>query len=127
MAKYDPLLEHLRRLSRDDEHTVTFGQIERILGFGLPKSARTHQAWWANEKDGRHVQANAWLDARWHTKDLDLEAGRVTFRPVHLARAPKGPPKYEDVIRPLTIAQAKEAVALHFGIQPKDVTITVRA
>lgn len=126
MAKYDPLFEHLRRLSRDDEHRPTFDQIERILGFKLPKSARTHQAWWANGKDGRHVQANAWLDAGWRTKDLDLKAGRVTLRPVHLPRAPKLR-KQEDAIRPLTITQAKEAVALHFGIRAKDVTITVRA
>ena len=127
VAKYDPLAEHLRRLNRDDEHTLTFGEIERILGFELPKSARTHQAWWANEKDGRHVQANAWLDAGCHTKDLNLKTGKVTFRPVHLPRAPKGRPKYQDIVRPLTIAQAKEAVALHFGIRPTDVMITVRA
>ena len=42
MPKYDALEDHLSSLAAD-EWNATFAEIERILGFGLPK-AREHSS-----------------------------------------------------------------------------------
>lgn len=85
MAKYDPLFEHLCRAG-DDAVTMTFVEIDRLVG-GLPKSARTYPAWWANEAgDTRHVQAAAWLKAGRDVEAVDLNAGTVRFSPARWNR-----------------------------------------
>lgn len=127
MSKYQPLADHLRRLDRRIQHSLAFAEIARILNFSLPSSAHQYQAWWANQRNGRHVQANAWLDEGWHTQDVDLKGQQVTFRAVDLPRAPKILARSDGTIRPLTIAQARQAVALHSGVHPKDVEITIRS
>ena len=78
MSKYEPLKHHLEGRS-GYEVPVSFAQIEQILGFRLPASARKHQAWWANT-GGSHVHAAAWLDAGWRTCGVDLAGERVVFR-----------------------------------------------
>jgi hypothetical protein len=127
MSKYNPLLNHLKGLDRSEEQRFSFAAIERILGFQLPASARSYQAWWANEKDGHHVQANAWLDAGRHTKDVDLKSGTVTFAPVTLPRALKDARTAGQPVRGLTILQAKQALARELGVRAEDIEITVRA
>ena len=77
MGKYDPLREHLERLS-PERVQLTFSEIARLVG-GLPPSAHRHPAWWSNERQGSHVQATAWLDTGRRVEDIDLNAGRVTF------------------------------------------------
>jgi len=81
MSKYDPFLHYLT------ENTslylkLSFGEIERILGTSLPQSARRYQAWWANELNGRHVQAASWLNAGYSTENLDLSSETVWFRQI---------------------------------------------
>ena len=61
MSKYDPLSRHFRDLGGQAWH-ATFEDIERILGFPLPNSARAHPAWWANSAD-KMPQMSAWLNA----------------------------------------------------------------
>ena len=58
---------------------MSFDEIEAILGFTLPVSARTYSAWWANNPQPNR-QSNAWLSAGWKTDDLDLDGETVTFR-----------------------------------------------
>ena len=127
MAKYQPLSDYLRQQDRRIEHGLTFAEIERVVGFRLPSSACKYQAWWANQRNGRHVQANAWLDEAWHTQDLDLKGQQVSFRAVDLPRSPKAAAHSNGKIRPLTIAEARQAVALHSGVHPMDVEITIRS
>jgi len=75
---YTPLQNHLTGLTQNAWKT-TFDEIESILGFSLPKSARHYQAWWANNRQGsRHTRA--WLDAGWQTKDLNFGSGTVVFQ-----------------------------------------------
>jgi hypothetical protein len=125
MAKYDRLGEHLSELSRDTSHTLAFERIEAILGFALPRSARSYQAWWANQVGGGHVQANAWLDEGWHTEQLSLGRRQVTFTPVTTPRAPKG---VRGSAQPgLSIDEAKRAVALRYRVRPDEVEIVVHA
>ena len=77
MTKYNPLSQHFRDLGGQAWH-ATFEDIERILGFPLPNSARAHQAWWANSADNA-PQKSTWLNAGWRTRDLNLSAGHVLF------------------------------------------------
>ncbi|MGI8809411.1 MAG: DUF7662 domain-containing protein [Acidimicrobiales bacterium] len=78
VAKYDPLLEHLCRAD-DGPLEMTFEEIGRLVG-GLPASAATWPAWWANETAGsRHVQARAWLDSGRVIESVDRAGKRVRF------------------------------------------------
>lgn len=61
-----------------DRVTLTFDDIESIIGAPLPPSARAHRAWWANDSVG-HVQSQQWLEAGWRTTYLNLTEQRVTF------------------------------------------------
>ena len=81
--KYDPLFDHLKSLNPTErEITLTFDQIEKIINAKLPFSARTYQAWWANDTGGSHVHANAWMDAGWRVYMVNLSHQWVTFRRV---------------------------------------------
>jgi hypothetical protein len=78
-SKYQPLADFLAA-SAISEHTLTFRQIELILGSSLPDTA-THppdkHQWWANDRT--HSQARAWLGVGWQRGRLDPAAGIVTF------------------------------------------------
>ena len=76
-GKYRALFEHLDA-RREDERRASFSEIERILGFGLPPSARRYSAWWSNTD--YHSQARAWLAAGWRVGEVDMDAEIVTFR-----------------------------------------------
>jgi hypothetical protein len=121
MAKYDRLAQHLSGLDRSRKHTLSFERIEAVLGFSLPQSARAYQAWWANQKNGRHSQANAWLGEGWVTEDLSLESRSVTFAASGSPRAPRA------VTKPgFSIDAAKRGLAVHYGVRPDQVDITIR-
>lgn len=64
-TKYEPLQSHLRSIpSTVQEVSMTFHEIERILGASLPESATAHRAWWSNQKNSKiRPQAYAWLSA----------------------------------------------------------------
>lgn len=77
MNKYDPLEEYLRSKV---EVTLTFKEIEKILGSELPVSAETDRSWWANTTNESRTQARAWLNAGWKVKEVHLPES-VTFTP----------------------------------------------
>jgi len=80
VGKYDPLKKYLTALAVRDK-TLSFLEIERILGFSLPRSAHEHEAWWSNPTSPlSHPQAQAWLRAGWIVDKFDLRAQWVRFR-----------------------------------------------
>jgi hypothetical protein len=88
MSKYNLLTDWLGT-QKGTEINLGFDQVEQILRFNLPKSARTYREWWANSKSG-HVQSRGWLGANWEVDAVDLERRRVKFlkmagRPDHLS------------------------------------------
>jgi len=92
MGKYEPLARYLKSRP-DDNWNATFSEIEAKLGTSLPRSAREHRAWWANQTNGNHSQTSGWRDAGWETRDVDLRRGLVRFeRSGHSGRASGGPP-----------------------------------
>jgi DNA-binding transcriptional regulator YiaG len=76
--KYQPLFHHLRQQG-DDEVTLSFAEIEVLLGTKLPPSGRTSRGWWSNRTKGAH-QATAWIEAGYRVTRINLEAEQVTFR-----------------------------------------------
>ncbi len=126
-SKYEPLERHLRGLDRATDHTLSFAAIESILGGDLPKSARIHPAWWANQRGPGHSQTHSWMNAGWHSGGLDLKSRQVTFRPVALPREPKLGSPPTATVRPLTIEQAKAGIALKLGIDAAAIDIVIRA
>jgi hypothetical protein len=68
---------------RGSEWRVTFGEIEKVLGFTLPNSARIHRPWWANQGEGGgHSHALAWEMAGWKTSQVDMAKEPVVFTPL---------------------------------------------
>ncbi len=81
MAKYTPLSNYLSTLPKTTRDiTLTFDQIEQVIHTKLPKSAYQYQAWWANERRGRHVEAHAWLEAGWLVETVNLVSKWVRLR-----------------------------------------------
>src|SRR5688572_5557984 len=85
MGRYDPLRDYLRE-QQLREVSLTFAEIEKIVGHPLPSTARSdyrHRrvAWWTNEaqKARAQVQCRAWLDAG-YTAHAGYPNPRVTFR-----------------------------------------------
>lgn len=77
MSKYEPLPQFLASVG-GGAHRMSFREIERILGFKLPKSAYAHEAWWSNNATG-HSHARAWMKFGWRTQAVDLTERKVTF------------------------------------------------
>ena len=70
MRKYRPLGDYLVKQC-EVSVSLTFQEIERILGFSLPPSAYSHRAWWANSLS--HPQAGSWLNVGWKVNKVNLE------------------------------------------------------
>jgi hypothetical protein len=58
--------------------TLSFENIEMILGFKLPDSAYKHAAWWSNNIS-THTQAHSWINAGYKTQSVQL-GNQVTFK-----------------------------------------------
>ncbi|MCP3867758.1 MAG: GIY-YIG nuclease family protein [Gammaproteobacteria bacterium] len=55
------------------EFTLSFMELERVLGVSLPKSAFRYPAWWANQRDtSTRSQAKAWLSAGFRVDGIHL-------------------------------------------------------
>ena len=68
MSKYQPLADRLAAHA-GPEWRASLADLEKALGFALPKAAQG-KAWW---------KSGVWSDAGW-TADLDPAAKAVTFR-----------------------------------------------
>ena len=78
-GKYQRLYSHLCSLP-DREWKVSFADIEAVLGFELPDSARLYRPWWANQAGGGRSQAIAWMAAGWETAKVDIPGETLLFR-----------------------------------------------
>lgn len=78
MSKYESLTDHLK--SRAQARVpMSFAEIEKVLGFGLPRSSRIHRAWWSNNPSN-NVMTRAWINAGYRTEQVDIETGNVVFK-----------------------------------------------
>lgn len=81
-TKYEPLELYLRAVpTRINVVTLSFAEIERIVGAPLPASAMTHRPWWGNQKDSRtRSQAHAWLSAGFKVDVVNQGGGNASVR-----------------------------------------------
>ena len=83
-TKYYPLEEHLSYRGREQPQiTMTFAEIEKILGAQLPPSSYKHRAWWSNQSDlSNRPQARAWIAAGFEVEHVQQQRdhGTVRFR-----------------------------------------------
>ena len=91
-GKYRRLYAHLCSLAAN-EWRASFREIETVLAFALPASARLHRSWWANQSaNGGHSQALAWGATGWETAEVDLDAEVLVLR-----RQPRDPPRVPEL------------------------------
>ena len=90
-GKYQRLYQHLSSLQAQEWRT-TFNEVEAVIGFDLPSSARLHRPWWGNQRDSSgHSHALAWSVAGWETAEVDMEAETLLFRRADLRPVPRPP------------------------------------
>ena len=77
MKDYTLLEEHLRGRS-EARIPLCFNDIEKIIGRSLPPSARKYRPWWSNNPSS-HVQAHAWRNAGYRTKQVDMAGEKLIF------------------------------------------------
>ena len=103
-GKYQRLYTYLCRL-RAAEWRASFSEIESVLGFPLPTSARLHRPWWANQRGGGgHSQALAWSAAGWETAEVDMVSETLLLRRRQRAEAMR--PRSLDAVWPVHSAGA---------------------
>lgn len=74
--KYMPLAEYLYQ-SWERRITLTYAELEEILGFKLPDTAYNFpQSYWANTKT--HSYSTAWMEIGYKTK-CDFSKKEITF------------------------------------------------
>ena len=77
MTKFEPLTRFLNSLSTR-ERRMSFRDIEEVLGFKLPPSARKHRPWWSNNPQNS-AMTKAWLAAGFHTEQVDMARETLVF------------------------------------------------
>lgn len=78
-SRYAPLAVYLQSLlTEQDKVEMSFEDVELLIGGRLPKYARQHRSWWANDSSG-HVQSQQWLGAGWRVSAVNMSGERVTF------------------------------------------------
>lgn len=117
MSKYLKLTLYLAQVDAST-WKPSFEEVEDVLGFRLPPSARQYPAWWANQ--GR-AQSSSWQTAGWSTTDVDVKRESVTFVYV-------GDTDEIDaaLVKHLTISDAKVGLAAAFGVSVDSIEILIR-
>lgn len=78
-SRYTPLANYLQSVPADEDKVeMGFKDIELFIGGRLPRYAREHRSWWANDSIG-HVQSQQWLWAGWRVSAVNMPGERVTF------------------------------------------------
>lgn len=89
MSKYAPLTQALQS-NPSPRVTMTFRELEDLIGIRLPASARQYRAWWSNNPSN-NVATQAWMKAGRISEAVDMAAERVTFARQHPDSAPAQP------------------------------------
>lgn len=106
MTKYEPLGKFLVELpASKDRVTLSFSEVERIIGADLPPSAFKHREWWANQEGGS--RAPHWRAAGFKVDGLSQPDRTVSFRRTLNLNRPS--------IREITDAIERKAADFEFG------------
>ncbi len=109
-SKYNKLSHYLMRAEKS-AFSLSFSEIEKILGFELPQSAYKYPAHWANSPNYPTQIAKAWLDAGYRTEQVNLSNRTVVFRKGEIStNIPKV--KRQKVCKNISLMTADVAVKL---------------
>ena len=79
-TKYLPLEDWFRQQPASKKKiTLTFEQVEKILGNPLPASATKLKTWWTNVHPKIQSHRTAWLNNGWRVTEFDQSVRRVEF------------------------------------------------
>jgi DNA-binding transcriptional regulator YiaG len=78
-SKYYRLFQTLQA-SNQPEITLTIEQIAKLVDGELSPNAHRKRAWWSNRDSPSAVQAQAWIQAGYHTAEIDLPNQTIIFR-----------------------------------------------
>ena len=116
MSTYVALRRYLEsRL--EDRINMTFRDIEGVLGRQLPRSARTHRAWWSNN-GSNNVMTKEWLAAGRITENVDMGSERVTF----VRKAPQADLRYGTAPPSPARFAAEAPMAFAYATAPADLS-----
>ncbi len=77
-TKYSPFSRYLlRRAKYTNQVTLSFADIEGIIGDDLPRGAVRNHEWWTNTSSTS--QGQAWQNVGWKVQDVDLNKRTVTL------------------------------------------------
>lgn len=76
--KYYALKEFFSKCN-EDEVALTFTQIEKIIGFKLPTSARKYISWWSTQ-GGQYTISIAWTSEHYFRKKIDFKGEKIYFQ-----------------------------------------------
>ena len=76
ISKFSNLTSFLRE-NGSERISLTFEELERVLGFPLPDSAHRHRAYFSNSTG--HSIAQAWLNAGYFVENVNVFEGRLDF------------------------------------------------
>jgi len=79
-TKYLPLEDWFRNQPATKKRiTLTFDQVEAILGNPLPKSATRLKTWWTNTHPKIESYRTAWLNGSWKVTEFDQQGRWAKF------------------------------------------------
>lgn len=122
MSKYAALETYLLE-SGQEVVSMTFGDVERVIGADLPPSAFKHRPWWSNNPSNS-VITNSWLKAGYKTENVDMAGQKLIF--VKAAQYPPPPESGVHALRdatPATAAASGGFLSRVFGVLEGTVTI----
>lgn len=76
-SSIQPLVAYLAELPTQ-RVTMTFEDVEQILGHKLPSEAHAYRDWWTNDVMDAH--SSAWIAAGWCVESAYIRTHVVTFR-----------------------------------------------
>lgn len=127
MPKYAPLTRHLAAQNKP-RVAMTFAEIEAVLGFALPPSARRHRAFWSNNTTNR-VLPEAWRAAGYQSRAVDLAVGKLLFEKLNTVEAGDLPdhPIWGWAVGKITVQPGFDLTAPMFTDEEMDAFIDAKA
>ena len=119
MSKYAALEVHLRE-SGQDSVTMTFAEIEQVIGADLPPSAFKHRPWWSNNPSNS-VITHSWLKAGYKTENVDMAGKKL-----HFVKTGQYPPAAETGSHVLRDAAPAEAASFSLVFGALEGTVTIK-
>ncbi|WKA59038.1 GNAT family N-acetyltransferase [Planococcus shenhongbingii] len=114
--KYIPLADYFASAS-SSKITLSFNEIEQIMGQQLPNAAYLNKSWWKKTKPpAKHF--HAWMDAGYHVSEI-ITNRYVTFERTDASGAPNANAGNEDIllIRAAEHGDARSLVTLQRQVE----------